>query len=83
MAIPIRTTITCPACAASQSVTIGDSSVGPSGRISATPLYSLAPSPLWTQSRRDGDIYLSCATCGAKEFTTLAQLADTDAGHTS
>ncbi|MEM7598035.1 MAG: hypothetical protein AAF382_10095 [Pseudomonadota bacterium] len=72
MAIPNRVTIACPACAATQDVTIADSSVGPRGRVSKTPIYSMAPSPLWTRSRRDGEVYLSCNTCGAQNFTTLS-----------
>ena len=79
MAIPNRTTITCPACGASEAVIIADTSVGPAGRTSETPVYSLLKSPLWTQTRRDGDTYLTCTTCGAADFTTLAELA-ADAG---
>ena len=75
MAIPNRTTITCPACGASEDVTIGDSSIGPRGRVSDTPVYTLFTRPLWTQTKRDGDTFLSCTTCGEAEFTTLATLA--------
>jgi len=72
MAIPIRTTITCPECGMSEDVTIGDSSVGPGGRVSDTPIYGLLPRPLWGQTRRDGETWLSCTSCGAAEFITLS-----------
>ena len=75
MAIPIRTTITCPMCNTTEDVTFGDASVGPGGRISETPIYSMFKNELWPQTKRDGETYLSCATCGAVEFATLAQLA--------
>ena len=75
MAIPLRTTIVCPHCNTSENVTIGDTSIGPRGRVSETPIYVLFKSPLWTQTKRDGDTYLSCTTCGAPEFITLAQQA--------
>jgi len=75
MAIPHRTTILCPTCGASEDVTIGDTSIGPHGRVSETPIYVLFKSPLWTQTKRDGETYLSCTTCGAAEFITLAKQA--------
>lgn len=75
MAIPNRTTIICPTCGASEDVTIGDSSVGPRGRISDTPIYSMFTTPLWTQTKRDGETFLSCTTCGMAEFITLTQQA--------
>ena len=75
MAIPNRTTIICPECETSENVTIGDSSIGPRGRISDTPIYSLFTSSLWTQTKRDGETYLTCTTCGAAEFITLAKQA--------
>ena len=75
MAIPNRTTIVCPVCGAHSDVTIGDSSIGPRGRVSDTPIYSLFSNPKWAQTKRDGETYLSCVTCGEKEFITLAQQA--------
>jgi len=75
MAIPNRTTITCPACGTSEDVTIADSSIGPGGRVSDTPIYSMFNGPLWTQTRREGATYLSCTTCGEADFITLAKQA--------
>lgn len=75
MAIPNRTTITCPNCGTSQDVIIGDSSVGPHGRVSDTPIYTLLGHDEWDQTRRDGDTYISCTNCGNSDFTTLAELA--------
>jgi hypothetical protein len=79
MAIPIRVTITCPDCGVSEDVTFADTSVGPHGRTSDTPVYSMFSHDLWPQSDRTiGGVtttYLSCASCGAKDFTTLPQLA--------
>ncbi|MDU8926146.1 hypothetical protein RXV86_01985 [Alisedimentitalea sp. MJ-SS2] len=79
MAIPVRATITCPNCGASEDVTFADTSVGPHGRTSKTPVYSMADTPRWPKTRRDEDgksvTYLSCASCGEAEFTTLSQLA--------
>ena len=75
MAIPIRTTITCPACGTSENVTFGDTSVGPAGRVSDAPIYVMLANPLWTQTDRDGQTLLSCATCGKAEFATLAGIA--------
>ena len=75
MAIPIRTTIACPACGLSEDVIIADTSVGPQGRTSDTPVYALLRNPLWDQTRRDGETWLSCTTCGAAEFITLADQA--------
>lgn len=75
MAIPNRTTITCPACGASEAVIVADTSVGPQGRVSRTPVYCLRASALWTQTDRDGETWLSCTTCGAADFTTLAKAA--------
>lgn len=75
MAIPNRTTITCPTCGMSEDVTIADTSVGPRGRISDRPIYSMFTKPLWIQTKREGETYISCATCGAAEFITLAQQA--------
>ena len=75
MAIPIRTTITCPTCATSEDVTFGDVSIGPRGRTSEAPRYSMFTNPLWDQIKRGGDTYLTCTTCGEVEFTTLARIA--------
>ena len=75
MAIPNRTTITCPTCAATEDVIVVDTSVGPGGRNSPTPVYSMAKRPLWTVTRHDGNTYVSCTSCGEAEFTTLAKLA--------
>lgn len=75
MAIPIRTTIACPSCGTSEDVIIGDSSVGPAGRVSETPIYSLLGSPLWAQSDRDGETYLTCTTCGNEDFITVKEQA--------
>ena len=75
MAIPIRTTITCPACGTSEDVTMGDTSIGPAGRVSDSPIYVLFKSPLWTQTHREGQTFLSCTSCGEAEFATLAQIA--------
>ncbi len=75
MAIPNRTTITCPACGTAEDVVIADTSVGPQGRTSDTPVYSLLNRPLWTQTNRDGETFLSCTTCGEQEFTTLKDRA--------
>ncbi len=75
MAIPIRTTIACPDCGTAEDVIIADTSVGPAGRVSDAPILSLAPRPLWSQTRRDGDTWLSCLTCGAAEFITLVAQA--------
>lgn len=75
MAIPNRTTITCPACGTSENVIIVDCSVGPRGRVSQSPIYMLHTGPLWTQTDRDGETYLSCTTCGEAEFITLAKQA--------
>ena len=75
MAIPIRTAITCPACGTSEDVTLGDTSVGPAGRVSDAPIYVMLANPLWSQTDRDGESYLSCTTCGEAEFATVAQIA--------
>lgn len=75
MAIPNRTTITCPSCGLSEDVTIGDSSIGPGGRVSDTPIYSMFTNPLWSQTRRGGETYLTCTTCGEGDFITLADQA--------
>jgi hypothetical protein len=77
MAIPIRVNITCPQCDTSESETFADTSVGPQGRTSEAPVYSMFNNPLWDQTRRDGDTYLSCTTCGAADFITLRALAAT------
>ena len=75
MAIPNRTTITCPQCGMAEDVTIADSSIGPRGQISDTPIYSMLTRANWPQTKRDGQTYISCATCGASEFITLAKQA--------
>jgi len=75
MAIPNRTTITCPNCGTSEDVIIGDSSIGPGGRVCDTPIYTLLTRPLWDQTKRDGETWLSCTTCGTAEFITLAKQA--------
>ena len=74
MAIPIRTMITCPECGASQDVTVADTSVGPRGPVSDTPIYTLLRHKNWPQTRRDGEAWISCAACGAAEFMTVRDL---------
>ena len=54
---------------------MGDTSIGPAGRVSDSPIYVLFKSPLWTQTHREGQTFLSCTTCGEAEFATLAQIA--------
>ncbi len=76
MAIPNRTSITCPACGAHEDVVIADTSVGPQGRTSDTSSYMMFNSPRWTQTRRAGETYLSCVTCGQKDIATLTKLAE-------
>lgn len=73
MAIPNRTVITCPNCGLSEAVIVGDSSVGPGGRISDTPLYSLAGARNWTASGRTPQDTISCKACGHKDFITLGE----------
>ncbi len=75
MAIPNRTTITCPKCGTSEKTIIADSSVGPGGRVSDTPIYSMFGGDLWEVTRVEGEPYVSCKTCGETEFATLADLA--------
>lgn len=75
MAIPNRTTITCPTCGTSEDKTIADSSIGPRGRVSDTPIYSMFGGNLWDVTRRDGTAHISCKTCGEEEFSTLAEQA--------
>lgn len=77
MAIPNRTTITCPLCGMAEDVVIADSSVGPRGRVSDTPIYTMTLKALWSQTKREGQTYLTCASCGAAEFITLAEQAKT------
>ncbi|MDQ2094715.1 hypothetical protein [Rhodalgimonas zhirmunskyi] len=79
MAIPIRVTVTCPECGASEQVTIADSSIGPRGRVSATPIYAMPSRPAWPKSReeREGETitWLGCAACGAEKIMTVDELA--------
>jgi hypothetical protein len=75
MAIPVRVTITCPNCGTSEIETYGDVSVGPQDRTSEQPRYTMFANPLWNQTHRDGETYLSCTTCGELEFDTLSNLA--------
>lgn len=77
MAIPIRVTITCPACKTSEGVLFADTSVGPHGRTSQAPTYCMFRNDLWSQSRRDTETHLTCTTCGEVDFTTLTALAAT------
>lgn len=73
MAIPNRTTVTCPNCGTSEDVVIADTSEGPQGRVSETPVYVLLDSPLWSQTDRDGETHISCTTCGEPDFVTPAE----------
>ena len=75
MAIPVRVTITCPSCGTSENETYGDVSVGPRGRTSSLPRYTMFKNSLWDQTHRDGETYLTCTTCGEVEFDTLSNLA--------
>lgn len=74
MAIPNRRILSCPSCSASEEIIIGDSSVGPGGRVSDTPVYGFFGGDMWTTEHRDDEIYISCNSCGAKDFTTVAQV---------
>lgn len=76
MAIPNRTTITCPNCGTSEAKTIGDSSVGPRGRVSDTPIYSLFGGDLWEVTRDGDEPRVSCKTCGEANFATLTELVN-------
>ncbi len=79
MAIPVRVTITCPNCGVSEDVTFGDTSVGPAGRTSETPIYMMFAHDLWPQSTVEESgqkiSYISCASCGEKNFASLPELA--------
>ena len=75
MAIPIRTTITCPACGTSENTTFGDSSIGPKGRVSDTPIYSLLPKENWSVSGTGPEDTISCRCCGTRDFITLRDQA--------
>lgn len=78
MAIPIRRSLTCPSCGATEDVTIADTSVGPAqrhGTPRGAPSYSLLPLDNWPQTRRDGEVWISCAACGGPAFITLRDLA--------
>ncbi len=75
MAIPIRTTITCPACGTSEDITMGDTSIGPQGRVSDAPIYAFLRHALWPTSHRDGEQWISCAICGEQDFITVAKQA--------
>ena len=74
MAIPIHTTLTCPACGASEDITLGDTSIGPRGRTSDTPVYAFLRNDNWPVTRRDGEDWISCAACGAADITTVNDL---------
>ena len=77
MAIPIPSVIVCPQCGASENVTLGDTSVGPAQRRGAprgAPSYSLIGVKSFDKSRRDGETWLSCQSCGTAEFMTVAEL---------
>ncbi len=79
MAIPIRTSVTCPVCGASERIVIADTSVGWQGRVSETPIYSLGHMAGWPQTRkRIGDevrTWLACAACGTQEIASVEDLA--------
>ena len=81
MAIPIRVTITCPNCGVSEDVTFADTSIGPAGRVSDSPIYSMFQNDLWPQTKvkENGNkiTYISCASCKESNFTTLQDLART------
>jgi len=76
MAIPIRLTLTCPYCETSDEPGIADVSVGPATRTQppGKPRYVMLGSPLWDQTVRNGETFISCVTCGAREFTSLNDL---------
>lgn len=75
MAIPHRTTITCPACGASGATTIADTSIGPRSneRPRTGPRYSMFGGDLWEVSRTGAEPAISCLSCGERDFITLAQ----------
>lgn len=75
MAIPIRTTITCPACGASEPATFGDISIGPHGRTSDAPIYSGLPTDKWSYSGTGPDDTITCKSCGNADFITLLDQA--------
>lgn len=77
MAIPHRVTITCPSCGVSEALVIANTSVGPHVRVREQASFALLRNPLWCQTVRDSETFLSCTTCGTAEFTTpLRALAD-------
>ena len=79
MAIPIRATVTCPHCGASAEVIIADTSVGPKGRVSRTPIYSMLAHPDWPQTREAQGgatrVWLGCGACGADRIATVEEVA--------
>lgn len=75
MAIPHHASLTCPACGTAEDVVIADTSVGPQSTTGKEPSNMMFNSPLWTQTNRDGETYISCTTCGQQDITTLTKLA--------
>jgi len=56
---------------------MGDTSVGPRGRVSDKPIYTFLRNDNWPTTRRDGETWISCAACGAADFKTVNELGKT------